>query len=153
MNKSFRGAGALSTIARVDSLRCQTHCDALEWPCFALRVQCDSHGDATAKRCQHERIGIRSGAVTAGIHRFVGDQCLVFAIAHFVLQVSKGSYRYVAHFVVSLFAERISDSASCSAGLTRAVTSRANQQLALQGRAACRGPDLAATLVPLHSKQ
>src|SRR6266550_342107 len=102
MNKSFRGAGALSTIARVDSLRCQTHCHALEWPCFALRVQCDSHGDATAKCCQQERIRVRSGAVTACIHWFVSDKRLVFAKAHFVLQVSQGGYCYVAHFAVSL---------------------------------------------------
>src|SRR5438128_2392634 len=112
MNKSFRGAGALSTIARVDSLRSQTHCHALEWPCFAPRVQRDSHGDATAKRCQKERIRVRSGAVTAGIHRFVSDQRLVFTIAHFVLQVYERSYRYIAHFAVSLSAHRVSDSSS-----------------------------------------
>src|SRR2546421_4965042 len=112
MNKSFRGAGALSTIARVDSLRSQMHCHALEWPCFASRVQCDSHGDATAKGCQKKRIRIWSGAVAAGIHRFVSDQHLVFTIAHFVLQVYQRSYRYTAHFAVSLFAQRVSDSSS-----------------------------------------
>src|SRR2546427_13301645 len=126
MNKSFRCAGALSTIAHVDSLRSQAHCHALEWPCFASRVQRDSHGYATAKRCQHERIRVWSGAVTAGSHRFVSDQRLVFAIAHFVLQISEGSYHYVAHLTVSLSAQRISDSSSCSAGMTRTVTLRAN---------------------------